>query len=214
MKNNIIYLLSVLLICTSALQAQLGIKAGVNMANEIKSFSQEDIRNGFRSSNLTGFQLGLTYQAMPENSGLGVEIGALLSQKGSVFSVDSTNLVNTIKQGYKELNYLEVPLNLRYRISLGFLGVYGTAGIYGGYALNGKTVDEITNTSTDGTYPTFVDHIDYGYNLGAGVELFSKIQLGATWSQGLKNTANTYFNLPVPTKSMNRVFTVNLVYMF
>jgi len=212
MKSKQILLL-VFLVCTSGIYAQFGIKAGVNLANEIKSFSQADIAAGFNSKNLTGYQIGFIYEAMPKKSGLGFEICALISQKGSSFS-DSTNVGNFIKQGYKELNYIEVPLNLRYRISLGFIGVYGIAGLYGGYILNGRTVNETTNNAENQTFQSFVDHVDYGYNLGLGVELFKKIQLGLNWSQGIKNTTNTIAGLPTPTNTTNRVYTVNLVYLF
>ncbi|MDD4968218.1 MAG: outer membrane beta-barrel protein [Paludibacter sp.] len=198
---------------TTGLFAQLGIKAGVNVANEINSFSQSDMKAGFNSANLTGYQIGLVYQAMPKKSGLGIEVGALLTQKGSSFS-DSTSIENVIKQGYKELNYLEVPLNLRYHFVLGFIGVYGFGGLYGGYALSGKTVDETTNSTQNTTFTTLKDHLDYGYNVGAGVELFKKIQFGATLSQGLKNTSTAIVGLPTPTTTTNHVYSVNLVYLF
>ena len=213
MKNKNCYFLIALLLCTSGLYAQLGIKAGVNLANEIKSFSQAYIAAGFSSKNLTGYQIGLIYQAMPKKSGLGCEIGALLSQKGSTFS-DSTNIANVIKQGYKELNYIEVPFNIRYRILLGFIGVYGIAGVYGAYALSGQTVDERTNSIQKENYKSFMDHVDYGYNLGGGLELFKKIQFGFNWSQGLKNTSNSTTGMPTPTNSTNRVYNINLVYLF
>lgn len=195
------------MLSASGIFAQLGIKAGVNMANEINFSSQSAIANSFSSKNLTGYQIGLTYQAMPKKSGLGIEVAALLSQKGS--SIDSTNLINSIKEGYKELNYLEVPLNLRYRLTLGFIGVYGFGGLYGGYALSGKTVDETTETTTTEKFSSFINHVDYGYNFGAGLELFKKIQFGGTWSEGLKNTSST-----AGTSIKNRVFSVNLVYLF
>ena len=213
MKSRYIFVFALLLFCSLGLSAQLGIKAGVNMANELKSFDSGNSQSGFSSNNLTGYQIGLTYQLMPSHSGLGCEIGALLSQKGSSFN-DSTNLVNSIKQGYSELNYLEVPFNLRYRLSIGLIGIYGTAGIYAGYALNGKTVNESTSETLNQAYPEFTDHLDYGYNFGGGLELFRKIQFGATWSKGLKNTATTIAGLPIPTKSTNKVFSINLVYLF
>jgi len=213
MKIKHIIFSCILLLSASSIYAQLGIKAGVNMADEIKSFSQSNIDTGFKSNNLTGCEIGLVYQAMPKGSGLGIEIGALLSQKGSTFS-DSTNVVNVIKQGYKELNYLEFPLNLRYRLNLGVAGIYGTAGIYGGYALNGKTVNEITNSTQSQSFQSFADHVDYGYNFGAGLELFKKIQFGAIWSNGFKDTSNLNSGLPTPTTSTNKVFSVNLVYLF
>ncbi len=212
MKSRNFYFLIGFLFCTSGLFAQLGIKAGVTMANEIKSFSQTDISNAFSSQNLTGYQIGLTYQFMPKKTGLGCELGALLTQKGSAFN-DSLSIGGFIQKGYNELNYLEVPFNLRYRISLGFLGIYGTAGIYGGYALSGKTVDEANNITQIQSFQTFMDHLDYGYNLGAGVELFKKIQLGGTWTQGIKDTSTASIGLPTPKSTSNRVFTINLVYM-
>jgi hypothetical protein len=212
MKKICIIILT-LLVYTSAIYAQLGIKVGLNMANEIKSFSPADIASGFSSKNLTGYQIGLNYQAMPKKSGLGCEIGALLSQKGSSFNNADADTTK-IKQGYVELYYIEIPFNIRYRLTLGFIGVYGIAGIYGAYALSGKTVDETTNKIQQQTYPSFSDHIDYGYNLGAGLELFKKIQLGLNWSQGLKNTTNFVTGLPTPTTDSNRVFSINLVYLF
>ncbi|MDR1585629.1 MAG: hypothetical protein LBS07_05590, partial [Prevotellaceae bacterium] len=52
----------VILFFTGGVFAQLGIKAGVNMANEIRSLTVEDIEAGFRSENLTGYHIGIVYQ--------------------------------------------------------------------------------------------------------------------------------------------------------
>lgn len=209
-----IYLFISVLFITSGLYAQLGIKGGMNMANEIKSFNQTDIATSFNSNNLTGYQIGLVYQLMHKKSGIGVEIAAMVSQKGSIFQLDSTDVVNAFREGYSEINYLEVPLNIRYRLAIGFIGFYGFGGIYGGYALSSKTVDETNDITSAETFNNFMDRVDYGYNFGAGIELFKKIQFGATISQGIKNTVSSNSILPLPTTSTNKVMTVNLVYMF
>lgn len=203
-----------LLVCSTGIFAQLGLKVGLNMANELNRFDQQGITNTFSSKNLTGYQIGLLYQAMPKKSGIGCEFGVLLSQKGSSFK-DTTSTA-TVKSGYKELNYAEVPFNIRYRLSLGFIGIYAIAGIYGGYALSAKMVDESKDPTViqNEAFPTFMDHVDYGYNVGAGIELFKKLQIGASWSQGLKNTANAYIGIPTPISSSNQVFSINLVYIF
>jgi len=78
-------LLLALLIITSGTYAQLGIKAGINLANEIKSLNSEDIAVGFKTDNLTGYQIGLVYQLTPKKSGIGAELGMLVSQKGYAF---------------------------------------------------------------------------------------------------------------------------------
>lgn len=212
MKSKQIIII-VLLSLSSGIFAQFGIKTGVNMANEIKSFSQADIAAAFDSRNLNGYQIGFIYQAMPKKSGLGIEFGALLTQKGSVFT---DTISGDIKRGYRELNFVEVPLNLRYRLSMGIIGIYGTAGIYGSYELSGKTVNEDVepDIAIPSTYLTFMDHVDYGYNLGLGIELFNKLQLGGTWSQGVKTSPTAINGLPTPITSSNRVFSINLVYLF
>ena len=207
MKVKSCFIIIGLLLCFTELFAQFGIKAGVNVANEIST-----ITNGFSTKNLTGYQIGVVYQAIPKKSGAGCEIGLMLSQKGSTF-IDNTN-VNAVTEGYKELNYLEIPFNMRYHITLGIIGIYATAGIYGGYLLSGKTVNEITNNIQEETFQTFTDHLDYGYNTGLGVELFKKIQLGLAYSQGLKNTLISSPDVTTSNYITNRVFSVNLVYLF
>lgn len=211
MRKKTYSLLLALLIITSGTYAQLGIKAGINLSNEIKSLNSEDIAAGFRTDNLTGYQIGLVYQLTPKKSGIGAELGVLVSQKGYTFS-DSLSLVDAVREGYKEMNYLEVPFNLRYQIKLGFIGVFGYGGVYAGYALSGKTVVETENSSEDIGFQDFVDRADYGYNLGVGVEFFRKIQFGVNWSQGLKNT-NLNDSEEVDSTT-NRVFSVGLTYLF
>lgn len=211
MKRVLFYLLFACFAFIPAAQAQLGIKAGINLANEIKSFRGEDLAAGFSRENLTGYQIGLVYQIVPEKSGFGGDFGLLLSQKGYTFS-DSTSVVDAIREGYKEINYLEMPFNLRYRLKIGFLGVFGYGGLYAGYALNGRTVVETENTTDPIGFNQVMDRVDLGYNMGLGIEFFKKIQFGAAWSQGLKAAA------PDPATStntsINRVFSVSLTYLF
>ncbi len=209
-----VFLIATLIVFSAGttLFAQLGIRAGINLANEIKSFSNEDISAGLSTENLTGYHIGLVYQTMPQKSGLGGDMGILLSQKGYTYN-DSLSIANAVLQGYKEINYLEVPFNLRYRLKLAFLGIYGYGGLYTGYALNGKKVDETQNSTEEIGFQNFMNRLDFGYNLGVGVEFFRKIQLGATWSQGLKKIESTNSGTTEP-EGINRVFSLNLTYLF
>lgn len=212
-KKNVVLL--VLLYFSSVTWAQLGLKAGVNVSNEIQSLSASELMAGYNSQNLTGYQIGLVYQLMPSKSGIGMEIGALINQKGSAYRVDSTSVNSPALEGYREIYYLEVPLNVRYRISLGTLGLYGFCGGFCGYALNAKSVNETNTTSEIISLGGFKKRLDFGYNLGAGIEFFKKIQLGGTWSQGFKTTANPSDELLLmPVNRKNKVVSVNLVYLF
>jgi len=211
-KFLLAFLLSISFIAYTS--AQIGIKAGVNMANEITSFNSGAIANSFQSRNLTGYQIGLVYQKMPKVMGFGFETGVMLSQKGNSFTYsDEISVGENIKKGYKELNYVEIPFNVRYHISLGFIGFYASAGVYGGYTLSGKKVDDSNQGTEKIKYPDFDSRTDYGYNLGVGLEVLNKIQLGTNWSQGLKNTTNSNTSEDIKS-SKNRVYSVTLVYLF
>ena len=138
--------------------------------------------------------------------GWGADISLQLSQKGFAFS-DSTD--NHLSEGYKEINYVEVPLNARYQFRLGPLAAFGFGGIYAGYALNAKFANETDNVTTNIQFSNTEDRLDYGYNLGVGLEFFRKLQLEASWIQGLKNVSGTD-----DVFSANRVISFNLVYLF
>lgn len=178
------------------------------MANEIRSLSKESIEAGFKSENLTGYHIGLVYQSYlsKEKKGGAWEIGALLSQKGSFFSQEDNKLETVIK-AYNELNYLEMPLNYRHTLSIGIIGIYGCAGLYAGYLFEGKTVSEAKKEVEYMSFTDFTDRLDYGYSWGFGVELMNKLQIGATWSRGIKSNNEK-------ATAKNSLFSVGLVYLF
>lgn len=231
MKHRYILLLTLVLSVTTTSYAQFGIRGGVNMANEIHSFDNEAIHAAFQGDNLTGYQVGLVYEFNQKKNGLGLgfEVGALLSQKGGVFKMDSASVVQSMIKGYHEINYVEVPLNFRLNLNMGgVVGIYGTAGIYGAYALKGKTVFEsdIATLIYEESFDSFMDRIDYGYSYGAGIELVRKLQIGLQWSQGLqKRDANKSILDKISTesggiapnltaKSTSKAFSVTLTYLF
>lgn len=236
MKKTFLILALVTLSSVTAF-SQLGIRAGVNMANQIKSFDNQELSAAFHSSNLTGYQVGLVYQLNPAYgaSGMGLEVGALFSQKGGMFKLadDKTQLLNSVIEGYKELNYIEVPISARYRLNFGgVVGAFASAGVYGGIAVEGNTtfkskiglIDNQLKQSVD--FDDFMDRIDYGFNLGVGVELIEKIQIGFNWTQGLQKKdkskglldqiklQNKQILSNIEQKSANRVFSVSVTYLF
>lgn len=217
MKNNRILVLIMAFAClTFTAKAQLGIRAGVNLASEITSFDNESLKNSFKTSNLTGYQVGLVYQT--NFNKLGLEVGALLSQKGSVYQMDTTaTLTGNLTEAYKKINYINIPVNLRYTINVGPVGVFGLAGLYGDYALNGKTAYEAIKIEKEESFNNFMDRLDYGCTLGIGVQAFQKFQLAANWSTAfLKKDASKSFyeftNYQLPSRS--RIFSINLTYLF
>lgn len=200
-------LLFILLLGFSNTFAQFGIKAGLNTANELRSFSDNEIAASFRPENLSGYQIGLIYQAMPKKSGIGVETGALLSQKGSSFNFENLSTTFPLSNGYNEVNYLEVPLNLRYNLKIGLVSIFVSGGIYGSYALSSTSTNVTDNTTNEKTFEEFSDRVDYGYNVGTGIELLQKIQIGCNCTNGIKSLNSNFSTIK------NKVFSLSLVYL-
>lgn len=215
MFSKRIQILLVLLAFAAGSFAQIGIKAGVNMANQIRSFRKADIIQGFSTENLTGFQIGVMYQVFPRFSDMGTDVGLFLTQKGFAYT-DSTHLVNDlITLGYKEFNYIELPINLRYRYSHKIIGAYASGGIYGAYLLSGKSVDETANSIENMSFRGVIERLDYGYSLNAGLELLNQVQLGFSWTHGIKYFINTLvIKNTIDENKDNRVFSINLTYLF
>jgi hypothetical protein len=94
-------------------------------------------------------------------------------------------------------------------LALNFCGIFGFGGLYAGYALYGHNVVETDNLTENIVFDNSNQRIDYGYNLGAGIEFFRKIQFTLSWSQGIKNISKN--NSPVLN---NRVFSAGMTYIF
>ncbi len=215
MTSKRIQILLLILAFALGSYAQFGIKAGINMANQIRSFRKADIIKGFSTENLTGFQIGVMYQAFPRFSDMGTDVGLFISQKGFAYT-DSTQIVNDlITLGYKEYNYVELPINIRYRYSHKLIGAYASGGIYGAYLLSGKSVDETVNSIENMSFRGVMERLDYGYSLNAGIEVLRQMQLGLSWTHGLKYFLNSLSSKNTTEENKdNRVFSINLTYLF
>lgn len=211
MTHKLYFSTVALLLLATFAHAQVGIRAGLNMANEINSFTSQNIGSAMSSENLTGYHIGIMHQSVPEKSGFGGDMALLFSQKGSSYT-DAADAQNEIN-GYRELNYFEMPFNVRYQLRLGFASLYATSGLYAAYFLSGKDVAQ--GNAQNVLIDNFVDKLDFGYSFGGGIELFRKIQLGASWSRALRNNNAAYTNtITGISTSQNRVFSLNLSYLF
>jgi opacity protein-like surface antigen len=160
-----------------------GITAGANQ-------SKLDLKTGgntFSSKALTGFQIGAYADiAFSENWSLVPEL--LYIQKGGKNEV----LGNTLKF---ELSYLEVPVNVAYKLDLGggskllFFG-----GAYLAYELDAKAKEG--GVSVD--YDEYTEDFDYGLNLGVGYQ-YKRLSVKLQYSMGLADISK-YDGLKIKNK--------------
>lgn len=167
MKKGLGFILILLLISTVAASAQLsfGVKGGLNIS---KVHFSEDIIN---SDNLTGFQIGPMVEFTVPILGIGMDAAILYSQKGLEFESKS-----------HKTDYLDIPVNLKWKFGLPVLKGYLTAGPYASFRIGGDklwtVMEEQIEAKSFGT----------GLNLGAGVEIVRHLQVGVNYDLGLIKT--------------------------
>lgn len=155
-------------------QLKFGLKGGLNI-NKV-SLSKSDLK----SDNQCGFFVGPTVQF---TTPLGIAVD------GSVF-FDQRNMKieDSGKEDTKHLNYIDIPINVRYNIGLGSLaGIYIATGPQFSFNLDGKTysLKDIDNTATQ--YE--LKKSEFGWNLGAGVRLLGHLEVGYNYCFPLGKTS-------------------------
>ena len=183
-----VLMVAVALMMVAPAQAQLvkfGVKGGMN-------FSELDLSvktfEGVKEKS-TGFFIGPMAEITLPIVGLGVDGAVLFSQRGS----DELK-----EQG------LEIPVNLKYTIGLGsMLGVYFAAGP--DFYFNLKDIDW-QNVDAKKT--------QVALNLGAGVKLLSKLQLGLTYQIPMGDSFEWKNVTEKTVSAKNKTWQASIAYIF
>ena len=168
-------LLILIVFVTSAANAQFrfGIRGGYNIATV--KFNKDVLR----SDNTDGFQVGPVFEFMFDGP-VGIETGIFYARKG--FFTENNNFTN---------DYLEVPVNLKLKLDLPAVSHYFAAGPYVGFRVDGDKLRDIVNVNNvKGQLEA--KSFAAGLNFTAGVELFSRIQVGLTYDWGLTDNYKTF----------------------
>jgi len=178
----VVTLLLVSVIPASA-QLRFGVKGGLNVTSV--KFNEDALS----SDNVTGFQVGPSIEAMVPYVGLGFDISILYARKGSKV---------TTKAGEKSLNsnYVDVPINLKWKMGAGPAKVFFAAGPYFSFRAGG---DNVWNVASDVSDQLKAKRFGTGLDLGAGVELLKHLQVGLTYTIGL--TDNYKVNKPTTSNT-------------
>ncbi|MCM1452862.1 MAG: PorT family protein [Clostridium sp.] len=172
-----IALFAVVLWCAFAANAQfrLGVTAGVNVNSLHLSGS---ILNDISSrGNRAGFTGGLTSEFRMPLFGWCVDASLIYTHRVDRLRSDNGG-VNTFNT-----DYLEIPVNIKKKFDFPLVGNFIVPYVYTGpsfaFLMSGKAVsDAWRNRSTD-----------IAWNLGFGVELFSRMQVSARYGWGLNRVA-------------------------
>ncbi|MFO7938793.1 MAG: porin family protein [Bacteroidales bacterium] len=191
MKKTAFFIVLMALVAFSSSAQKLGVKAGANFA----TLAIDD--DNYDPTLKPGMHIGVVGEfGISDN--LFFEPGLFFSQKGTSYDVDGDYDMR--------MNYLDVPLNLKYKMGNFFLqgGALVGVGLNGTQQAGGFGEEDIEF----GTGDNETKRLDFGPTVGLGMH-FNKFQISANYTMGLRNLANIE---DISVK--NRVLSVSVGYYF
>jgi len=156
-------------------QFKFGVKLGGNIANA--TFSKDVLD----TKNITGFQFGPMVEGMFGRGGIGFDMALLYSGKG--FKVEKEKVQN---------DFLEVPLNLKFKLGIPLLNPYVSFGPYASFRINGDESLTLKESASGVIEQVKTKSFGAGMNFTAGAEIFSHLQLGLTYGWGLTDNYSAF----------------------
>ena len=192
-----------LIVITATANAGLrfGVKAGLNV--DALHFNQKT----FDSDNKCGWTAGVMGEFMVPGIGIGVDLSAMYTRMNNsindVYYIDENAETQRINIGK---NFIEIPLNLKYRLSLPVIEK-----IIKPYVFTGPTFAFKLDKDTFKDMKTKTCQV--AWNVGLGVELINHLQVGASYGFGMNNIAKNWLDAK-NLKVKNNYWTVTAAWLF
>lgn len=199
MKNTSFLVFGMLLFSyASNCQSRIGLKAGLNFANQVKTISIPQVPTIIEDTKyLLGYQLGVFYKAkLNEHFYLATETN---------FSVIGSNMMLVAADGKsyntnEKLGYIDVPLMLQYSINKFYFGAGPSVGI--------KIYSRLKNFENNNYDIPYYKAIDAAGNILAGFAVSKKVDVNVRYSHGLMNIREN----PGHAKTKNKFFNLSFMY--
>ena len=197
-----IFIVSLIAISAStAAMAQFAWGPKVGVALNTIHFNKEIINDVVNSENQAGFTGGIMMEFTAPVINLGFDASLMYVHRPSVKSGNGETASR---------DYIELPINLKYKIGLPVVGHIITPYVFTGPSfavLVGKK--EITEAFENKSF-------DMAWNVGLGLQFFSKLQIGASYAFGLSNaiTSKVGITSDGSVDGKNRYWTVTAAWLF
>ncbi|MFB9110622.1 porin family protein [Flavobacterium gyeonganense] len=181
MQSNFLYALSLFMMTSfgvvsaqssTVVGPEFGIKGGVNMSNLYSDSDDIDDENA-----LWGFNAGI-FAAFPIADKVFIQPEILYTTKGAELDYNVAGVAGTNKF---KLNYIEVPLLVRFNLTENF-NVH--VGGYASYLVNAKLTGEGDIEFDDELDADDFERFDAGLSAGVGLD-FNPISIGLRYNYGL-----------------------------
>lgn len=216
MKTISKIIVAICLIFASAGVAQakpiaFGIKAGLNV-NSIKI--NKDFKDTFKSDNSCGWTAGVMADFTVPIIGIGCDVSLMYSRMNNGSDmIDISSPAGEAENLYGK-NFLELPINLKYKLSLPVVGKYIAPYVFTGpnfaFRLDKSSTFQNLKSRT----------CQVAWNVGLGVQLVSHLQIGASYAFGINNIVdkvgldNVVGIHTADMKVKNSYWTVTAAYLF
>ena len=177
-------------------QLKFGVKGGLNISSV---HLNSDI---LKADNVTGFQIGPMIETTIPLIGVGLDAAILYSQKGMEVKSETGTSTNV------KTDYIDVPVNLKWKFGLPIIKGYLAAGPYIGFRVGGDKFWEIPGSVVG---QVKAKNFSAGLNFGAGVELISHLQVGINYGLGL---TDNYSAEKYDLNAKNRGWSVTAAILF
>ena len=200
-KIIILFLVTIMTAGVADAQFRFGVKAGLNV-NELHL--NKDL---VKSENGVGWTAGVMTQFLIPGVGFGFDLSVMYAKLNANIS-DYVEGGSTVMENVdnQPRNFLQIPINLKYRIGLPIVGSIISPYIFTGPSLSfqlDKNIEENFKTKT----------CQAAWNVGVGLELLRHLQVGASYGFGMNNIANKWLNNP-DINVKNNYWTVTAAYLF
>lgn len=203
MKKSLkaILLVIVMVIGASSVPASAQFKFGPKVGLTVNSMHfNKDV---FDNKNQTGWTAGLMAEFTVPVVGIGADLSAMYVRRNTKFLND-----NHISKDNRD--YIEIPLNLKYKFSFPVISKIAVP-----YLGLGPSVSFLTSKRhIENAYKN--KSVDWAFNFGIGVQLFSHLDVNARYGLGLTKAvraiSDDYGTGGIDGK--NRYWTISLAYLF
>lgn len=173
--------------------ADAGLRFGVKLGTNVNHLSVSNLADNLKKNNRAGFTGGVFTEYMVPMIGFGFDLGLQYAYMNSDLSNNK--------------NFLEIPLNLKYKFKLPVVGKFLAPYVFTGPSFDFKLDKNTVHDLKTKTFQTV-------WNVGLGLEFASHLQIGASYGFGMNTIATYTIQNVKPQKYHNNYWTIAAAWLF
>ena len=212
MKKIKFLLMALVVTLVATVPAQARFRIGPRLGTEVNSMRFD--KSLFDNENRAGFTGGLMMEFTVPIVNLGFDLSVMYVHRVSNSVANAKdNVSDEIKdmlsdKRFRSRDYVEIPLNFKYKLALPLIQKvvipYVVTGPRFSILSSKKAINEAYNNKA----------LDVAWNFGVGLELFSHLQVGASYGLGLNKSVEVIGVNAAPIDGKNNYWTVTAAWLF